>query len=347
MGARSNSSRTRSCRHVLCTDIERDGALTGPNVRAVSRGRAPLSADRVAGLRRRPRCDAICRRWPQAGAAAAISGKALLEELHSRRGVASHSCQTHNSLSRRPRRAGRQGRALSRSSGRRRHPGARRALSRRGRGRTRVLRHLREPRGTLGGSLLGRARGARPGHSILRGRRHPLGRARPRQVLAAGAEKISVNSPALARPGIDRRAERALRRAMRRGRHRQPDHGAGLSRAAVHRRCGAQPRHRAQHARLGRRGAAARCRRDRAQLHGERRRAPRLSTSTQLRAVRAVCQVPLVASGGAGAAEHFAEVFQAAGVDAALAASVFHSGEIEIPDLKRELRSAGIEVRPD
>jgi imidazole glycerol-phosphate synthase subunit HisF len=65
----------------------------------------------------------------------------------------------------------------------------------------------------------------------------------------------------------------------------------------------------------------------------------------QLRAVREVCEVPLVASGGAGTAEHFAEVFQTAKVDAALAASVFHSGEIAIPDLKRRLRGAGIEVR--
>jgi cyclase len=66
----------------------------------------------------------------------------------------------------------------------------------------------------------------------------------------------------------------------------------------------------------------------------------------QLRAVRAVCQVPLVASGGAGAAAHFVEVFQLAQVDAALAASVFHAGEITIPNLRRELRANGIEVRP-
>ena len=65
----------------------------------------------------------------------------------------------------------------------------------------------------------------------------------------------------------------------------------------------------------------------------------------QLRAVRAVSRVPLVASGGAGAAGHFAEVFTEACVDAALAASVFHSGEISIPTLKRDLRVAGIEVR--
>jgi len=66
----------------------------------------------------------------------------------------------------------------------------------------------------------------------------------------------------------------------------------------------------------------------------------------QLRAVRAVCKVPLVASGGAGSMQHFAEVFSAARVDAALAASVFHSRAIAIADLKRFLLAQGIEVRP-
>ncbi len=65
----------------------------------------------------------------------------------------------------------------------------------------------------------------------------------------------------------------------------------------------------------------------------------------QLRAVRAVCAVPLVASGGAGAPEHFTEVFRDADVDGALAASVFHSGQIAIPALKRELAAAGVVVR--
>jgi cyclase len=65
----------------------------------------------------------------------------------------------------------------------------------------------------------------------------------------------------------------------------------------------------------------------------------------QLAAMRSLCRIPLVASGGAGASQHFVEVFAAARVDAALAASVFHSGEIRIPDLKRELRAAGVPVR--
>lgn len=66
----------------------------------------------------------------------------------------------------------------------------------------------------------------------------------------------------------------------------------------------------------------------------------------QLRAVRERCRVPLIASGGAGTMDHFRDVFEAADVDGALAASVFHSGEIPIPDLKRFLAGAGIAVRP-
>ena len=65
----------------------------------------------------------------------------------------------------------------------------------------------------------------------------------------------------------------------------------------------------------------------------------------QLRAVRAVCEVPLVASGGAGEAAHFERVFRDADADAALAASVFHSGTLSIRQLKSGLREAGIEVR--
>ena len=65
----------------------------------------------------------------------------------------------------------------------------------------------------------------------------------------------------------------------------------------------------------------------------------------QLKAVRAVCAVPLVASGGAGSADHFCQVFASADVDGALAASVFHTGAIAIPELKRDLAAQGIVVR--
>lgn len=65
----------------------------------------------------------------------------------------------------------------------------------------------------------------------------------------------------------------------------------------------------------------------------------------QLSAAREVCPVPLIASGGAGAVGHFASVFETARVDGALAASVFHKAVIAIPDLKRELAQRGVEVR--
>ncbi len=65
----------------------------------------------------------------------------------------------------------------------------------------------------------------------------------------------------------------------------------------------------------------------------------------QLAAVRRLSAVPLIASGGAGQMEHFRDVFSNADVDGALAATVFHSGEIAIPDLKTYLAGVGIEVR--
>ena len=65
----------------------------------------------------------------------------------------------------------------------------------------------------------------------------------------------------------------------------------------------------------------------------------------QLRLVREICSVPLIASGGAGTMRHFADVFRDGGVDGALAASVFHSAAINITQLKAFLRGQAIEVR--
>ncbi|NPA32126.1 MAG: imidazole glycerol phosphate synthase subunit HisF [Aquificae bacterium] len=64
------------------------------------------------------------------------------------------------------------------------------------------------------------------------------------------------------------------------------------------------------------------------------------------RAVADAVRIPVIASGGAGRKEHFAEVFKKTGVSAALAASVFHFREIRIPELKSYLRSEGVHVRP-
>jgi len=66
----------------------------------------------------------------------------------------------------------------------------------------------------------------------------------------------------------------------------------------------------------------------------------------QLKQARAACSVPLIASGGAGTIEHFSDVYQQADVDGALAASVFHKGVITIKDLKNYLKDQKIEVRP-
>jgi len=55
--------------------------------------------------------------------------------------------------------------------------------------------------------------------------------------------------------------------------------------------------------------------------------------------------IPIIASGGAGAKEHFRDVFVEGKADAALAASVFHFGEIKIPELKAYLKGEGISVR--
>jgi len=65
----------------------------------------------------------------------------------------------------------------------------------------------------------------------------------------------------------------------------------------------------------------------------------------QLATVRATCKVPLIASGGAGTKEHFLGVFEEANVDGALAASVFHSAEIPIPDLKNYLAKNHVNIR--
>ena len=65
----------------------------------------------------------------------------------------------------------------------------------------------------------------------------------------------------------------------------------------------------------------------------------------QLRVMRDICSVPLIASGGAGAIEHFHDVFKQANVDGALAASVFHKKIIPIPTLKTALSETGIEMR--
>ncbi|MEQ1493828.1 MAG: HisA/HisF-related TIM barrel protein, partial [Terricaulis sp.] len=65
----------------------------------------------------------------------------------------------------------------------------------------------------------------------------------------------------------------------------------------------------------------------------------------QLATARKLLSIPLVASGGAGAARHFSEVFAGADVSGALAASIFHFRRVNIGDVKAAVAEAGFEVR--
>ncbi|SFS15005.1 cyclase [Dyella sp. OK004] len=166
-----------------------------------------------------------------------------------------------------------------------------------------------------------------------------------REVLHAGADKISVNSPALERPaligeladafgvqcvvvGID-----SLRDADGEWRVRQytgdPSKTQALARRTLDWIVEAQQ--------LGAGEIVLNCMGSDGVRQGY--------DLEQLSIARAICTVPLIASGGAGAPEHFRDAFAQADVDGALAASVFHSGAIAIPELKRYLREQGVAMR--
>lgn len=166
-----------------------------------------------------------------------------------------------------------------------------------------------------------------------------------RAVLYAGADKISVNTPALARPALISELAQAfgvqcvvvgidsVREADGEWRVRQYTGDPAKTRALPVRTLDWV----AEAQRLGAGEIVLNC----MDNDGVRRG----YDIEQLCAVRAICRVPLVASGGAGEPGHFAQVFREADVDAALAASVFHSGKIAIADLKRTLAEQNIEVR--
>jgi cyclase len=164
-------------------------------------------------------------------------------------------------------------------------------------------------------------------------------------VLAAGAEKISVNSPALERPAlVNELARRFGSQCVVVGIDSRGESG----RWRVHQYAGDPARIRDAGrdmldwlVEVQERGAGEivlNC----MEQDGARSGFDIL----QLAAAREHCNVPLVASGGAGTAADFADVFEHAGVDAALAAGVFHDGSIRIPALKRQLLDRGITVRP-
>jgi imidazole glycerol-phosphate synthase subunit HisF len=163
-------------------------------------------------------------------------------------------------------------------------------------------------------------------------------------VLADGADKISINTPALEDPGlIDALARRFGSQCVVIGIDSRREDGAW--RVASHTGDPGRTRY-GRHATLDwvrevqRRGAGEivlNCMDSDGVRDGY--------DLEQLAAVREVCSVPLIASGGAGEARHFVEVFHHARVDGALAATVFHSGQIAIPALKAMLAANGVEVR--
>ena len=166
-----------------------------------------------------------------------------------------------------------------------------------------------------------------------------------RRVLHAGADKVSVNTPALERPAlIDELAEAfgvqcvvvgidSLRDADGEWRVRShtgdPAATRALSRRTLDWVVEAQQR--------GAGEIVLNCMGSDGTRDGY--------DLEQLQAARALCTVPLVASGGAGCVRHFADAFLQADVDAALAASVFHAAAVPIPELKHALHAQGIAVR--
>jgi cyclase len=164
-------------------------------------------------------------------------------------------------------------------------------------------------------------------------------------ILNAGAEKVSVNSPALADPDlIDRLAARFGSQCVVVGIDSQttPDGFRVYQFTGDPDRSRDSGRDTLEWAREAQQRGAGEIVLNCMASDGVRRG----YDLRQLEAVRAVCHVPLVASGGAGTPEHFAELFERQAADAALAASVFHSGQIAIPDLKQYLLQRSIEVRP-
>ena len=165
-----------------------------------------------------------------------------------------------------------------------------------------------------------------------------------RSVLSAGADKVSVNSPAIERPELlSELAEAFGRQCVVLGidSHRAPD-----GRLRVRQYSGRPDSMRetrletlawAEHAtRLGAGEIVLNCMNNDGVRHGY--------DILQIEALVAAVDVPVVASGGAGEPDHFVDAFRA-GASGALAASIFHDQVVSLAEVKRALCAAGIEVR--
>ena len=165
-----------------------------------------------------------------------------------------------------------------------------------------------------------------------------------REVLASGADKVSVNTPALENPDfVDALVEAFGSQCIVIGidsRRHDGDYWAYMYTGDTGKSCTSGRRSVLWAQEVARRGAGEvvlNC----MDSDGVRKG----YDIAQLQAFRRVLSIPLIASGGAGEMCHFAQVFQQTGVDAALAASVFHKNTISIPDLKAYLHAQGIPTR--
>lgn len=166
------------------------------------------------------------------------------------------------------------------------------------------------------------------------------------QILSFGADKISINSPALADPElITRLADRFGVQCIVVGIDTWYDENTGLYH--VNQYTGDESRTRVTQwqttdwvQEVQKRGAGE------IVLNMMNQDGVRNGYDLkQLKAVRELCHVPLIASGGAGTMEHFLEAFRETNIDGALAASVFHKQLINIAELKAFLQSNSVEIR--
>ncbi|GAA0517725.1 imidazole glycerol phosphate synthase subunit HisF [Tatumella terrea] len=166
------------------------------------------------------------------------------------------------------------------------------------------------------------------------------------QILSFGADKISINSPALADPElITRLADRFGVQCIVVGIDTWYDENTGLYQ--VNQYTGDESRTRVTQwqttdwvQEVQKRGAGE------IVLNMMNQDGVRNGYDLkQLKAVRELCHVPLIASGGAGTMQHFLEAFRETNIDGALAASVFHKQLINIAELKTFLQSNSVEIR--
>ena len=163
-----------------------------------------------------------------------------------------------------------------------------------------------------------------------------------RRLLLAGADKVSINTAAVARPEFVREAAQKFGSQCivaaidaKRGRRR--------AMGGVHPWRPPADRHRRD--RLGLSARRLWRRRDPADLDGSRRNQSRVSTSRLTRAVADAVRVPVIASGGVGTLDHLVEGIRDGHATAVLAASIFHFGTYRIGEAKARLAACGIPVR--